>query len=130
MGKKTYFYHNIYRQSPIFLLPTNLIREWLVVRTFYVQVGDDCTGRQIKFEVVRSNKSKIGMNTLSNKFYYITKMIGLDSLNLKFVHYKKIMKIQFLKNGRTWNTANLTVWLTGLRAGEMCQETLYLRNDV
>ena len=60
-----------------------------------------CTRRQIKFEVVRSNNCKIGMNTLSNKFYYITKMIGLDSLNLTFVHYKKIMKIQFLKNGRT-----------------------------
>ena len=60
-----------------------------------------CTGRQLKFEVVRSNKSKIGLNTLSNKFYHINKLIGLDSLNLTFVHYKKIMKIQFLKNGRT-----------------------------
>ena len=60
-----------------------------------------CTGRQLKFEVVRSNKSKIGMNTLSNKFYHISKMIGLDLLNLTIVHYKKIMKIQFLKNGRT-----------------------------
>ena len=60
-----------------------------------------CTGRQLKFEVVRSNRSKIGMNTLANKFYHISKMIGLDLLNLTFVHYKKLMKFQFLKNGRT-----------------------------
>ena len=35
------------------------------------------------------------------KFEHITKMIGLDKLNLSFVYYKKIMKIQFLKYGKT-----------------------------
>ena len=60
-----------------------------------------CTGRQLKFEIIRSNRSKIGMNTLGNKFHHISKMIGLDSLNLTFVQFKKLMKIQFLKNGRT-----------------------------
>ena len=60
-----------------------------------------CTSRQLNFEILRDNRSKIGMNTFSNKFYHISKMISLNNLNLSFVHYKKIMKIQFLKNGRT-----------------------------
>ena len=41
------------------------------------------------------------MNTVENKFYHITKLIGLDKLNLSYAHYKKIMKIQFLKYGTT-----------------------------
>ena len=60
-----------------------------------------CTGRQLKFEILRNNRSKIGMNSFSNKFYHVSKLIGLDNLNLTFVHFKKIMKIQFLKNGKT-----------------------------
>ena len=60
-----------------------------------------CTGRQVKFEITRDNRGKIGMNTFSNKFYHVSKLIGLDSLNLTFVHFKKIMKVQFLKNGKT-----------------------------
>ena len=60
-----------------------------------------CTRRQLKFEIIRNNRSKIGMNSLSNKFFHISKQISLDSLNLGFVHFKKLMKIQFLKKGRT-----------------------------
>ena len=59
------------------------------------------TSRQITFEILRDNRTKIGMNTQANKFYHITKMIGLEKLNYNFVHFKKIMKIQFLKYGRT-----------------------------
>ena len=62
-----------------------------------------CTRRQLKFEIVRSNRTKIGMNMISNKFYHILKQIGLDLLNLRFAHFKKLMKIQFLKYGKTWN---------------------------
>ena len=36
-----------------------------------------------------------------NKLYPISKLIGLDALSLKFVHFKKLMKTQFLKNGKT-----------------------------
>ena len=57
--------------------------------------------RQLKFEIFRDFRGKIGMNTTANKFYHISKLIGLDSLNLKFVHFKKIAKIQFLKYGKT-----------------------------
>ena len=56
-----------------------------------------CTRRQLKFEVIRSNRSKIGMNSINNKFYHITKLIGLDLINLSFVHFKRMMKIQFKK---------------------------------
>ena len=57
--------------------------------------------RQTLFEVYRNNNKKIGMNTAANKFYHINKLVGLDKLNMAFVHYKKIMKIQFLKYGKT-----------------------------
>ena len=70
-----------------------------------------CTGRQLKFEIIRSNNNKIGMNTISNKFFHISKLISLDSLNLTFVHFKKIMKIQFLKNGKTWLTLRETIMI-------------------
>ena len=61
-----------------------------------------CSRRQINFKLFRDNVYKIGMNTAANKFYHINELIGLDKLNLTFVHYKKLMKIQFLKNGKTW----------------------------
>ena len=40
------------------------------------------------------------MNTTGNKLYHINKQIGFDALNLKSVHFKKLKKIQFLKNGK------------------------------
>ena len=49
------------------------------------------------------NRTKIipGMNTQANKFYHIIKMVSLDRLNLNYAHFKKIMKLQFLKYGKT-----------------------------
>ena len=41
------------------------------------------------------------MNTTANKLYHENNLISLDMLNLKFVHYKKLAKLQFLKNGKT-----------------------------
>ena len=52
-------------------------------------------------EIIKNNATRIGLNTLSNRFYYISKIVSLDLLNLTYVHFKKIMKIQFLKNGKT-----------------------------
>ena len=60
-----------------------------------------CPPRQLKFEIFRSNHTKIGMNALSNKFHHISKLISFDNLNLGFVHFKKFAKIKFLKNGKT-----------------------------
>ena len=60
-----------------------------------------CTGRQTSFEIIRDNNCKIGMNTTANKLYCISGKISLLALNFTFVHYKKLMKIQFLKYGKT-----------------------------
>ena len=60
-----------------------------------------CGGRQLRFEIIRVLNGKIGMNTTANKFYHISKQISLDQLNLSYVHFKKLAKIQFLKNGKT-----------------------------
>ena len=60
-----------------------------------------CTHRQLKFQIFKSNNNKIGMNTTANKLYHVSNLIGLDMLNLEYVHFKKLAKIQFLKNGNT-----------------------------
>ena len=60
-----------------------------------------CTSRQLTFKIFRNNKRKIAMNMTANKFYCISDQISMDSLNLTFVHFKKLAKIQFLKYGRT-----------------------------
>ena len=59
------------------------------------------TSRQINFQICRSNCFKIGMNTTTNKFFAISNVISLGMLNLNFVHFKKLAKIQFLKYGKT-----------------------------
>ena len=60
------------------------------------------TSRQVNFQILRNNKRMIGRNTTSNKLYHLNNKINLDRLNLGFVHYKKLAKIQFLKYGKTW----------------------------
>ena len=60
-----------------------------------------CTGRQLKFKVLRTNRRKIGMNESANKLYPLNDLVALDLLEKSFVHLKKIMKIQFLKYGKT-----------------------------
>ena len=60
-----------------------------------------CTRRQLKFKLLRNYNSKIGLNTTANKLYHLNDLIGLDLLNLNFIHFKKIAKIQFLKYGKT-----------------------------
>ena len=56
-----------------------------------------CTRRQTVFKIPRDNKNKIGMNTTAKKYYCKSGKISLLSLNYGFVHFKKAMKIQFLK---------------------------------
>ena len=61
-----------------------------------------CTSRQVNFQVCRTNCFKIGLNTTANKFYALNNQFGLGMLNLSFVHFKKLAKIQFMKYGKTW----------------------------
>ena len=79
----------------------NTIDGYLTTEHVRVLTNIICTSRQLTFEVTRSNVFKIGMNTRSNKFYHLNKLIRLDNLNLGFVHLKKLMKLQFLKFGKT-----------------------------
>ena len=60
-----------------------------------------CTSRQTNFQILRDNHSRIGMNCTANKFYCLNSKIGINCFNLKYVHFKKIAKIQFLKYGKT-----------------------------
>ena len=60
-----------------------------------------CTRRQIMFESHRANHSKIGMNSLENKLYHVSKLIVINKLNWTFPLFKKHMKLQFLKFGNT-----------------------------
>ena len=58
------------------------------------------THRQINFQFFWNCSNKIGMNTTANKLYHLNNQIGLHMLNLKFVNFKKLAKLQFLKNGK------------------------------
>ena len=60
-----------------------------------------CSTRQTTFEIEQNNTFKIGMNTTANKFCALSKNISLSMVNLNFVHFKKLAKIQFLKYGNT-----------------------------
>ena len=60
-----------------------------------------CTSRQRNFQIYRTFNTKIGLNTTANKLFPLNNLIALDRLNLNFAHYKKLAKIQFLKNGNT-----------------------------
>ena len=60
------------------------------------------SSRQHLFLIFKQNNTKIGMNTTANKFYQLSGKITLNSLGYSFVHFKKLMKIQFLKYGKTW----------------------------
>ena len=54
-----------------------------------------CTRRQNTFEIFRAFNTEIGMNAMANKLCHINKQIGLVALNVSFVHFKNLMKIQF-----------------------------------
>ena len=89
---------NIYRQSSV---KKTLIQNFNTANHFGLFEQTVCSRRQISFELYKNNAYKIGMNTAANKFYHINKLIGLDKLNFTFVHFKKLVKFQFLKNGKT-----------------------------
>ena len=55
------------------------------------------TSRQTKFITSKSTHSKIGLNSLANRFYALNNKIPLDWLNHSFVTYKVKCKNLFLK---------------------------------
>ena len=74
---------------------------WLSFEHVTVMDQIVCTGRQTNFQIMRKFNTKIGLNTTANKLYPLNNLIGLNRLNLTFAHYKKLAKLQFLKNGKT-----------------------------
>ena len=60
-----------------------------------------CTSRQRYFQIIWNWRCKIGLNTTVNKLYPLNNLIPLDVLNLNFIHYKKLMKVRFLKYDKT-----------------------------
>ena len=60
-----------------------------------------CLRRQSKFQIYRNNALKIGLNTTSNKLSHLNTLINLEHLNLNKLQFKKVMKLQFLKYGKT-----------------------------
>ena len=69
----------------------------------YVRVVEQiiCPQRQSLFRIFKNNNYRIGLNTTSNKFFYLNDLVMLDSLSYNFLHYKRVMKVQFLKYGKT-----------------------------
>ena len=61
-----------------------------------VNLNNIQTTRQTKFVTQRTNRLKIGMNILSDRFYYLNGKIELDWLNLPFGSYKVKCKKLFL----------------------------------
>ena len=49
-------------------------------------------GTQTKFFMVKNNRSKIGMNSLVNKFHVLNNQIELSHFNLKLSFYKNALK--------------------------------------
>ena len=60
-----------------------------------------CTKRQTTFQIKKNNNYKIGCNKAENKFYPLNGLIGLDTFNHSLVQFKRMMKVQFLKYGKT-----------------------------
>ena len=58
-----------------------------------------CSRRQTLFEVYRTNLFKIGMNSNANKLFHISRQIVLEKFTWNYPHFKKHMKLQFLKFG-------------------------------
>ena len=54
------------------------------------------TGRQTKFKCLKDNKTKVGLNTLSNRFHTLNDLIPLNWLNMSNDTYKVHCKKLFL----------------------------------
>ena len=63
------------------------------------------TSRQIHFLISKSNKNKVGLNILTNRFSVLNGLIPLSNLNSTIDTFKIHMKKLFLS---TWNLVTLT----------------------
>ena len=56
------------------------------------------TSRQTKFIISKDNKTKVGINSLTNPLFYINGLVPLEWMNLSINGYKVKCKELFLKN--------------------------------
>ena len=62
-------------------------------------------------EMLKNNRSKIGMNSPANKMNPSNKPINIDDLNKTFVHCKKLMKSKYLAYGNPKTRNNIMISL-------------------
>ena len=67
------------------------VPDWVHLNLYNIQ-----TRRQTTFATLKNNRLKVGMNTISNRFYHLNGKINLDWLNLSYDTYKIKCKNKFL----------------------------------
>ena len=71
--------------------------DWININLNNIQ-----TSRQTRFMTSKGNRLKVGMNTISNRFYNLNGKIDMDWLNLTYNTYKvKCKKKYFSENKRS-----------------------------
>ena len=75
-------------------------------------------GRQTKFLMLKNNQSKIGMNSLVNKFYVLNNKIELSHFNQTMNCYKKAINyfFNFWKEMRKEGKSSIGPWMKYERA--------------
>ena len=66
------------------------------IEFLYLNFNQVLTGRQLKFKCIKDNKSKVGLNTPTNRFHTINDLIPLNWLNMSNETYKVHCKKLFL----------------------------------
>ena len=74
--------------------------DYNVVEFLHLNFNQVLTGRQTKFKTTRSNKLRVGLNAISNRFHCLNDLIPLSWLNMSMNTFKVNCKKLLLNN---WN---------------------------
>ena len=97
------------------------ITEWVLLNQNII-----ITSRQLMFKTSRRNRLKLGLNCISNRFWYLNDKINMDLLNLSFESFKVRMRTYSSDGMRTEYLANLsTCWQLQLSMNYMHFVLLY-----
>ena len=72
--------------------------DYNVVEFSHLNFNQVLTGRQTKFKTTRSNKLRVGLNALSNRFHCLNDLIPLSWLNMSMNTFKVNCKKLLLNN--------------------------------
>ena len=70
---------------------------------FYLPIYQILTGRQSKFKTLKIHNTKVGLNSLANRLYYINDLIPLSWLNLTIDSFEVHCKKLFLTCREIWS---------------------------